>query len=83
MCGNNIVTYKEQLIVISTLFTVFFVLISTPWDFGNTFFGDNLEAWWIHYLIGIVLAFYTMWAFLRAIIMLMSHERHHIEGCNG
>lgn len=83
MCGNSILKNKRQLYVITVLFTIFFVLISTPWSFGFHYYADSKEAWWVHYVIGFILGAYTMWAFTRAIVMLMSHERHHIEGCNG
>ncbi len=83
MCGNSILKNKRQLYLITVLFSIFFIVISTPWDFGMTFFADKLEAWYIHYIVGAVLCIYTMWAFVRALTILLSHERHHIEGCNG
>lgn len=83
MCGAGLLKNKKQLYLITVLFTIFFILISAPWDFGFTFFADKLMAWWIHYILGAVLGVYTMWAFVRAIVMLLGHERHHIEGCNG
>lgn len=83
MCGTSIIKNRKQLYTITVLFSLFFVLISTPWDFGFTFYADSLQAWYIHYLVGIVLTIYVMWAFVRSLIILTSHERHHIQGCDG
>lgn len=83
MCGNSILKNKRQLYVITVLFTIFFILISTPWSFGFYFYADSMAAWVIYYALGAILGVYTMWAFVRAILILLSHERHHIEGCNG
>lgn len=83
MCGNSILKNKRQLYVITVLFSIFFIVISTPWYFGHTFFADKLCAWYVQYALGAVLCIYTMWAFVRAFVILLSHERHHIEGCNG
>lgn len=83
MCRNSILKNKPQLYLISVLFTLFFIAISTPWDFGFTFFADSLAAWYVHYILGAILGLYVMWVFVRAIVMLLSHERNHIEGCHG
>lgn len=83
MCGDPITKNKKQLYVISALFTLFFIAISTPWSFGFTFFADSLAAWYVHYILGAILGFYVMWAFVRAIVMLLTHERNHINGCHG
>lgn len=83
MCGDPISKKRKQLYVISVLFTLFFLAISTPWDFGFTFFADSLAAWYVHYILGAILCLYVMWVFVRCLVMLLSHERHHIEGCHG
>ncbi len=83
MCGTSIIKNRKSLYTITFLFSVFFVLISTPWDFGFTFFADRLTAWYIYYILGFALTIYVMWAFVRALVILTSHERHHIKGCNG
>ena len=83
MCGNSILENRRQLYVITVLFSLFFLAISTPWDFGFTFFADSLAAWYVHYILGAILCIYVMWAFVRALVMLLTHERNHIMGCHG
>lgn len=83
MCGASIIKNKKQLYTIAVLFSILFVFISTPWEFGLNFYAVSVSAWWIHYIIGTILCVYVMWAFIRAIVILTGHERHHIEGCNG
>ncbi len=81
MCNTSVLEHKGQLIGISILFTLFFVVVSTPWTWGLSFFADQIPAWIIYYIIGSVLGYYVMWAFVRALVILMNHEKHHIEGC--
>lgn len=83
MCGSDLIQNRGSLWTITVLFSIFFVLISTPWDWGFTFWADSLEAWYVHYIIGTALTIYVMWAFVRALVILTSHEKHHIRGCNG
>lgn len=83
MCGSSIIKNRPQLYLITVLLTIFFILVSTPWSFGLSYYADSKAAWVFYYVLGAVLGVYTTWAFIRAIIILASHERHHIEGCNG
>ncbi len=70
---------RRQIIVISIVLNTFFVLISTPWTFGNTFFGDSVEAWIIYYIVGFVISLFVVWAFVWAIEVLSTHEKKHLE----
>lgn len=83
MCEASVLKNRKQLWTITILFSIFFILISTPWDWGFTFWADSLEAWYVHYIIGGVLTVYTMWAFVRAIVLLSNCEKESIKGCNG
>lgn len=82
MCNTSVIKHKKQLVTVSVLFTIFFVIVSTPWTFGMGYFADLVPAWVIYYIIGSILGYYVMWAFVRALVVLLNHERHHIEGCN-
>lgn len=68
---------KRQTFIIALLLNIIFVWISTPWDFGLTFFGDSVIAWIIYYVVGFLLSFYVTWAFLRALKILLNHMTHH------
>lgn len=71
---------KRQTFVVAFLINIFFVLISTPWTFGLTYYGDSTVAWIIYYIIGFFLSLFVVWAFLRAIQILTNHQKHHLEG---
>ncbi len=70
---------RLQIIFVSFFLTVIFTIISTPWDWGNTFFGDSLIAWVIYYIVGFLFSLFVVWAFLWAIDVLTGHEKHHLE----
>lgn len=73
---------KTQTYVITFLLSVFFTLVSTPWEFGLTFFGDSKGAWILHYLIGFILCFYVTYVFIRAIMMLVDHSCEYFKQLN-
>lgn len=83
MCGSDVIENRKQLWFITIAFSIFFIVVSTPWDWGLTYWADSVESWYVHYAIGTVLTVYVMWAFVRAIVILTGHEKHHIRGCNG
>lgn len=70
---------RLQMIVVSVLLTIFFTLISTPWEWGNSFFGDSLIAWIVYYVVGFLISLFVVWAFLWALDILSNHEKHHLE----
>lgn len=70
---------RVQIIVVAVLLNIFFVLISTPWTYGNTYFADSVLAWVIYYIVGFILSLFVTWAFLWAINILSNHEKHHLE----
>lgn len=74
--------YKKQTIVISLFLTIFFVLISTPWIWGNEYFGDSVTAWVIYYLVGSVITFYVNYVFIRAMIILVNHTCEQFKVIN-
>jgi len=70
---------KPQTFIIAFLLNIVFVLISTPWEFGHTYFGDSKIAWIIYYVIGFAFSLYVTWAFLRALKLLLNHIGHHLK----
>lgn len=73
---------KKQMYFISFLVTVFFVLVSTPWDWGVTFFGDSVVAWVIYYVVGFILAFYVTYIFIWALLILVNHGCEYFKMIN-
>lgn len=76
----NAMRSKRQTFIVALLVNIFFVLISTPWTFGFTYYGDSMMAWIIYYIIGFLLSWFVVWAFLWALKVLTNHMKEHLEG---
>lgn len=73
---------KKQNFVVAFLLNLFFVLVSTPWEFGFTFFGDSKGAWILYYIVGFILSFYVTYIFIWAIRMLLNHTCEYFKEIN-
>lgn len=73
---------KKQTYVIAFLLNIFFVLVSTPWEFGNTFFGDSKESWVLYYVLGFILSFYVTYIFIWTLKMLLNHTCEYFKEIN-
>ncbi len=73
---------KRTLILVALLVNTFFVLVSTPWVFGGTFFGDSLVAWVIFYLIGFALSYYVTYIFIWVLTILVNLSCEHFKEIN-
>jgi len=73
---------KRQAFVIALFLNTFFVLVSTPWTFGLSYFGDSKVAWVIYYVIGYVLGLYVTYIFIRALAILVNHTCEQFKEIN-
>lgn len=73
---------KKQIYFIAFLLNLFFVLVSTPWDFGFTFFGDSKAAWILQYVIAFILSYYVTYIFLVTLLALVSHTCQYFKETN-
>ncbi|MBW7890670.1 MAG: hypothetical protein H3C48_06545 [Chitinophagaceae bacterium] len=73
---------KRQTLIIAVLLTIFFMVVSTPWEFGLSYFGDSTVAWVLYYIIGFIISLYVTYAFLRALIMLVNHTCEQFKEIN-
>jgi len=66
---------NRQIFVVAILITLFFILISTPYQFDfNHYFAVSTWLWGIYYGLGFLLSLYVFWVFVRALKVLMNHD---------
>ena len=73
---------KKQFIIIAFLLNTFFVLVSTPWTFGLSYFGESTLAWVLYYVIGFIIGWYVTYVFIRALIILVNHTCEQFKEIN-
>ncbi len=66
--------FKAHDLVIAVLLVLLFGLMSLPVQLGLTYWGDSLVLWAVYALLGMVLAVYVLFVFLRSARRLLGAE---------
>lgn len=66
--------FKAHDLVIAVLLVLLFGLLSLPVQLGLTYWGDSVVLWAVYALVGMALAVYVLFAFLRSARRLLGAE---------